>query len=56
MDWVTILPTHYDQYIGETKRMLKLRLAVRNSNTATATGFHVHSPGHSLSEMEIMGI
>ena len=48
-------------YIGETKRMLKLRLAdhcgyVRNSNTDTATGFHFNSPGHSLSDLRIVAI
>ena len=48
-------------YIGETKRMLKLRLAdhcgyVRNANTDTATGFHFNSPGHSLSDLRIVAI
>ena len=48
-------------YIGETKRMLKLRLAdhcgyVRTSNTDTAKGFHFYSPGRILSDMRIVAI
>ena len=46
------------RYIGETKRMLKHRLAdhrgyVSNGDTSTATGAHFTSPGHSLSDMKI---
>ena len=43
-------------YIGETKRMLKFRLAdqygyVRIQRLDTPTGAHFNSPGHTLCEM-----
>ena len=46
------------RYIGETKRMLKSRIAdhrgyVISGNTETATGAHFNSPGHSLSHMKV---
>ena len=46
------------RYIGETKRMLKSRMAdhrgyVISGNTETATGAHFNSPGHSLSHMKV---
>ena len=45
-------------YLGETKRMLKFRLAdhcgyVRNQNLDKATGEHFSLPGHSLSDLSI---
>jgi hypothetical protein len=48
-------------YIGETKRMLKFRLAehrgyVLNQHTNQATGHHFNLPGHSLSDLEITAI
>ena len=46
------------KYIGETKRMLKYRLAdhrryVSQNDTSKATGAHFSSPGHTLSNMKI---
>ena len=46
------------RYIGETKRILKFRLAdhrgyVNNQDLSTATGEHFNSPGHSLADMSI---
>ena len=48
-------------YIGETKRMLKSRLAdhcgyVRNLREDTATGSHFNSPGHSLADLRIISL
>ena len=45
-------------YLGETKRMLKFRLAdhcgyVRNQTLDQATGEHFSLPGHSLSDLSI---
>lgn len=45
-------------YIGETKRMLKFRLAdhrgyVVNKDTSKATGAHFNSPGHSLADLTV---
>ena len=45
-------------YIGETKRMLKFRLAdhrgyVTNRVTSQATGEHFNLPGHSLADLSI---
>ena len=45
-------------YIGETKRLLKFRLAdhrgyVTNNDTSTATGRHYNSPGHTLADLSI---
>lgn len=45
-------------YIGETKRMLKFRLAdhrgyVTNKVTHKATGAHFNLPGHSLADLKI---
>ena len=45
-------------YLGETKRMLKFRLAdhrgyVVNQETTTATGRHFNLPGHSLADLSI---
>ena len=45
-------------YLGETKRMLKFRLAdhrgyVVNQDTTTATGRHFNLPGHSLADLSI---
>ena len=45
-------------YVGETKRMLKFRLAdhcgyVLNKDTTTATGKHFNLPGHCLSDLSI---
>ena len=47
------------RYVGETKRILKFRLAehrgyVSNEDISTATGEHFNSPGHSLSDMSIV--
>ena len=46
------------RYIGETKRMLKYRMAdyrgyVSSEDMSTATGAHFNSPGHSLSDMKV---
>ena len=46
------------RYIGETRRMLKHRLAdhrgyVSKGDTSTAIGAHFTSQGHSLSDMKI---
>ena len=46
------------KYVGETKRILKFRLAdhrgyVNNKDETTATGQHFNSPGHSLSDLSI---
>ena len=48
-------------YIGETKRMLKSRLAghcvcVRNLREDTATGSHFNSPGQSLADLRIISL
>ena len=45
-------------YIGETKRMLKFRLAdhrgyVTNGVTSQATGEHFNLPGHSLADLRV---
>ena len=45
-------------YIGETKRMLKYRLAdhrgyITNQVTTQATGAHFNLPGHSLADLEV---
>ena len=45
-------------YIGETKRMLKFRLAdhygyVRSQKLDTPTGAHFNSPGHTLGDLSI---
>ena len=45
-------------YIGETKRMLKFRLAdhcgyVRSENSDKATGTHFNLPGHSIADMSV---
>ena len=45
-------------YIGETKRMLKYRLAdhrgyVTDGVTSQATGAHFNLPGHSLADLTI---
>ena len=47
--------------IGETKRTLKSCLAdhcgyVRNLREDIATGSHFNSPGHSLSDLKIIGL
>ena len=47
------------RYVGETKRLLKHRLAehkgyVNNKITSQATGAHFNSPGHTLSDLKIM--
>ena len=46
------------KYIGETKRMLKFRLAdhrgyINNQDETQATGKHFNSPGHSLADLSI---
>ena len=46
------------KYIGETKRMLKFRLAdhrgyINNPDETQATGKHFNSPGHSLADLSI---
>ena len=51
-------PECKDVYIGETKRLLKSRLAehrgyVTSQNTSTATGRHYNSPGHTLADLSI---
>ena len=48
-------------YLGETKRMLKFRLAdhrgyVVNQDTTTATGLHFNLPGHSLADLSVTPI
>ena len=48
-------------YIGETKRLLKTRLAdhcgyVQNNRVDTATGKHFNSPGHTLGDLKIIAI
>ena len=48
----------HQRYIGETKRMLKARLAdhrgyVANHDTTKTTGAHFTLPGHSLSNMKV---
>ena len=45
-------------YIGETKRMLKFRLAdhrgyVTNKDTSKATGYHFNLPGHTRADLEV---
>ena len=45
-------------YIGETKRLLKSRLAdhcgyIVNKDTTQSTGHHFNLPGHSLSDLSI---
>ena len=45
-------------YIGETKRLLKFRLAdhrgyIVNKDTTTATGHHFNLPGHNLADLSI---
>ena len=45
-------------YIGETKRLLKFRLAdhrgyVVNQDTTYATGLHFNLPGHTLADLSI---
>ena len=47
------------KYVGETKRILKFRLAdhrgyVNNLDETQATGKHFNSPGHSLSDLSIV--
>jgi hypothetical protein len=47
------------KYVGETKRILKFRLAdqrgyINNLDESLATGKHVNSPGHSLSVLSIV--
>ena len=47
-----------ESYIGETKRMLKFRLAdhygyVRSHRLDTPTGSHFNSPGHTLGDLSI---
>ena len=46
------------KYIGETKRILKFRLAdhrgyINNHDYTKATGEHFNSPGYSLSDLSI---
>ena len=46
------------KYIGETKRIMKFRLAdhrgyISNQDETKATGQHFNSPGHSLSDLTI---
>ena len=46
------------KYVGETKRMLKFRLAdhrgyINNQDETQATGKHFNSPGHSLADLSI---
>ena len=45
------------KYVGETKRILKFRLAKHrgyvNNNDDTATGEHFNMPGHSLSDLTV---
>ena len=48
-------------YIGESERMLKIRISehigyIKSHNTNQATGYHFNLPGHSLSDMKIIGI
>ena len=47
-----------ETYIGETKRMLKYRLAdhcgyIRNKRLDQATGYHFNQPGHSLADLTV---
>ena len=49
------------KYIGETKRILKFRLAdhrgyINNQDESKATGEHFNSPGHSLSDLSIIAL
>ena len=46
------------RYIGETKRILKFRLAdhrgyITNQDLSTPTGQHFNTPGHSLADLSI---
>ena len=46
------------KYVGETKQILKFRLAdhrgyVNTQDLTKATGLHFNSPGHSLSDLRI---
>ena len=46
------------KYVGETKRILKFRLAdhrvyINNHDYTTATGDDFNSPGHSLADLTI---
>ena len=46
------------RYIGETKRMLRNRLAdhrgyIKNQDTDKVTGAHFNLPGHDLSNLKI---
>ena len=50
-----------ESYIGETKRMLKARIAdhcgyVRNNRLDKATGYHFNLPGHSLADLTVTAI
>ena len=50
--------TNKMKYVGETKRILKFRLAdhrgyVNNHDYKTATGEHFNSPGHSLADLTL---
>ena len=50
-----------EAYLGETKRLLKFRLAdhrgyIVNGDTSTATGQHFTSRGHSLADLSIAAI
>ena len=47
-----------ETYIGETKRLLKSRVAehcgyVQNQHLDKATGLHFNLPGHTLSDMKV---
>ena len=47
-----------EAYIGETKHMLKSRLAqhrgyIRNKDDSKATGHHFNLPGHSLADLTV---
>ena len=45
------------KYVGETKRILKFRLAEHrgyvNNKDDTATGEHFNMPGHNLSDLTV---
>ena len=50
-----------EAYLGETKRLLKFRLAdhrgyIVNGDTSTATGQHFTSRGHSLADLSVAAI
>ena len=59
---ITCKKTNCNQkYIGESERTLQHRISehityIRTKNQSQATGHHFNLPGHSLHDMEVMGL